>query len=317
MSLSIIYGSTLWLATTLASAQVAFQGAFPGVAERVAEQAAAAAVSSGHSTPARDCPYCDGGDCVVCNQGVMRFDLEDRAAVGFGYDEPCFAPAMAYAPELTADAGPAPRATEPDDVLTADAVAVDAEVVTETDADAERGGMLSTMARVAERVPGSEFVRNSLSAGAMEASRAVAWTRQWLAGSPRVATVAEKPAAVRGKRPTKLEEWFGDAAAGDLAIEAADDAELPSEALAMAEETAVQPAVTAQVEMLDWEGEIAREYLAAVGAEASANEELADPRQDLVTPTIRTAAVALEHLGNAAIEFAGRLRGLAEATMYR
>jgi hypothetical protein len=312
MSFSILYGSTLWLATTLASAQVAFQGAFPGVADRVAEHAAAAAISSGHAAPARNCPYCDGGDCVVCNQGVMRFDLEDRAAVGFGYDEPCFAPAMAYAPQLAADAGPAPQATEPDDVLVADVVA---EV--EADNDAERGGMLATMARVAERLPGANFVRNSLSEGAMEASRAVAWTRHWLAGSPRVATVAEKPAAVRGKRPTKLEEWFGETATGDLAATADENAELPSEAVAMAEETAAEPAVTAHVEMLDWEGEIAREYLAAAGESASAEENLADPRHDVVTPTIRTAAVALEHLGNAAIDLAGRLRGLAEATKYQ
>jgi hypothetical protein len=312
MSFSILYGSTLWLATTLASAQVAFQGAFPGVADRVAEHAAAAAISSGHAAPARNCPYCDGGECIVCNQSVMRFDLEDRAAIGYGYDEPCFTPAMPYAAEQTADAGPAPQATEPDDV-SADAVAV-VEKASEVDADAERGGMLTTMARVAERVPGAEFVRNSLSSGAMEASKAVAWTRRWLAGSPQVATVAEKPAAA--KRPTKLEEWFGESATGDLAVEAAADAELPSEAVAMAEETAAEPAVTAHVEMLDWEGEIAREYLAAA-TEAGANESYGDPRHDVVTPTIRTAAVALETLGNAAIDLAGRLRGLAEATKYQ
>jgi hypothetical protein len=314
MSMSILYGSTLWLATTLASAQVAFQGAFPGVADRVAEHAAAAAVSNGHAAPARNCPYCDGGECIVCNQSVMRFDLEDRAAIGYGYDEPCFTPAMPYAAEQTADAGPAPQATEPDDV-SADAVAV-VEKASDVDADAERGGMLTTMARVAERVPGAGFVRSSLSSGAMEASRAVAWTRRWLAGSPQVATVAEKPATA-AKRPTKLEEWFGESATGDLAVETTAEAELPSEAVAMAEETAAEPAVTAHVEMLDWEGEIAREYLAAAGESARGEENLADPRHDVVTPTIRTAAVALEHLGNAAIDLAGRLRGLAEATKYQ
>jgi hypothetical protein len=267
----------------------------------------------------------------VCSQGAFRLDgdtcgLPDAAAL----DESLF-----DAGNSLAAGDPAPRATEPEDAAIESTVTASRSPAADVgNDDVERGGMLSALATAVERTPGAGAVRQTLSAGAMEASRALAVVRHWLAGPRQVATVEPPPPPTPTEATEKLYDWFGVDSPGELAGHRLDCADAP-EYVALGDETAAHPAVTrnlgaaevAQIDSLvpaeafstgesakpgfiDWEAEVAQAH----EREAALQD---DPRKDVITPTIRTAAVALERLGEAAISLSGRLRGLAETTAVR
>lgn len=346
MSLSLLYGSTVWIVTAVSSAQLAFPGAFDEAAA-LAERAAQAAASRDAAT---HCPYCATGPCVLCGQGALRMDYEGCGSyVGPMFDEPCYA---SPAESEVASAELAPQATEPDEA------AVDGNVT------AERGGILSAMATAVEQAPGADLVRRSVSGGVMEASRALAWARAWLAESrgaesqgaelrETVATVEPAPTRTPTEASEKLRQWFASSPAvelnrdaeveagesleveaqpavtqdieADSATEAAGDVPeidslVPAEAFAAPAATEAAPDAAADAEtFVDWEAEVAQAYLDRVHAECGQEEEpgYGDPRQDVVTPAIRTAAMALESLGQAAIRLSSQLRGVAETTSIR
>ncbi len=332
MTLSLLYGSTLWIATSVASAQLAFPGAIERAAENLATKpaassAAAASADSPSTTPlarSTNCPFCDGGDCIVCNQSGFRLDY-DACGSHFGgpfFDEPCYASPVS-------SVASAPKATEPDD-LPSD---VSADVVVDAEADSERAGLLSTLSNAVDRAPGVVSVRETLSAGVIEATRALELARQWLANRPHVVTVDPPPA--RTEASEKLRDWFASSDAPELAAN-------PAATSAVNVETTAHPAVTkrfappsvaeidafvpaeafapiaavepAEREFVDWEAQLAQAYLDGV-ADEQRNRD--DPRQDVITPAIRTAAVALERFGHAALNLSGRLRSMADASVLR
>lgn len=377
MTLSFLYGSTLWIATSVASAQLAFPGtlgeAAKQLADRVATRASAASVvaekESVPTSPAPTCPYCDGGHCIVCGQAGFRMDGES-GALSYGipvFDEPCYAP-PAGAVSLSDNAA-APKATEPDDLPAETEVAAavtdeadasaDAEAVVEDDnSDAPRLGLLSRLSAAVDRAADVFDVRARISAGVVEASRAWELSRQWLASCRAVATV--EPAPARSEATQRLHDWFaGRESPGLETAVAATAAEKPA-----AEESPAQPAVTKAVvepaavrapapvaeidslvpaeafaspvfeaaEEVDWEAILAEAYLDRLRAEQerqvaaeesaradvpAADAESADPRQDVITPTLRTAAAALEQVGQAAIELSNRLRTMTDARVRR
>jgi hypothetical protein len=289
MSLTFLYGSTVWIVTTVASAQLAF----PGAMEQAAALANRIPATSTEHVASRNCPHCISGDCIMCGQTAFRMDYEGCGSYGgAGFAHPDYS---ADASDELAANEPAPHATEPDAPLPT---------------GVERGGMLTVISTAVERAPGAEFVRETLSSGVQEASRALAVARGWLAERPKVATAPLPPNFTRTEAACRLRDWFG--VDDSLAIAA----DLPGESVT-GDESPSLPAVTRNAEVgpisvphveefVDWEAEIAREY----------NESQADPRQDLLTPAIRTAAVALERLGYFALELSGQLRSAARFTEY-
>jgi hypothetical protein len=316
MSLTFLYGSTVWIVTTVASAQLAF----PGAMEQAADLAKPIPAASSEHVASRNCPHCIRGDCIMCGQSAFRMDYEGCGSYGgAGFAGPDYS---AAASDVVAVNDPAPKATEPD---------APAAVAT-----VERAGMLSAISVAVERAPGAEFVRETLSSGVQEASRALAVARRWLAERPKVSTAPLPPNYTQAEGASRLREWFGVGFSPEIA------ANLPGECVT-GDETPAQPAVTRSAEaslyndvsvnpvadidslvpqeafgppstvttsdaeaFVDWEAEIAREY----------RQSQADPRQDVLSPTIRTAAVALERLGYFALELSGRLRSAARLTDY-
>ncbi|MEX2187735.1 MAG: hypothetical protein WD875_13105 [Pirellulales bacterium] len=361
MALSFLYGSTFWIATSIASAQLAFPGAVERAAENLAARAtasaevtpaqvasadngsAAAVASPSRSTSSLACPFCDGGDCIVCNQSGYRLDY-DACGPYYGgpfFDEPCYAPPFSSAASV-----PAPKATEPDDLADEVPVAV-AEFdgagengVGENHDVPERAGLLSTLSNAVDRAPGVAAVRGSVSAGVLEASRALELARQWLAGRPRVATVELPPA--RTEASDKLRDWFASSNSPEIAgnVEslaepavtknvapsvAQIDSLVPAEAFAPDAATAN---AAGKPSFVDWEAKLAEAYLDRSRAEASSAATVdsglaksgrveSGPNVDpnVVAPAIRTAAVALERLGHAALNLSGRLRNMAAGSI--
>ena len=356
MSLSILYGSTVWVVTAVSSAQLAF----PDALDRAAALAKQVAMPGTSTNAASDCPHCANdrvagyaaGPCVLCGQGMFRMDYEGCGSyAGPIFDEPCY---TAAAPNVVASAEPAPRATEPDEAANRGGTGLKS-ALRDGEQEPERGGILSALATAIERTPGAEFVRESLSSGVIEASRAWDWARQWLAGSRPVATVEPPPAYTPTEASEKLRQWFASGSAADLATDAEPDAGdlleaesqraitrnaadetdasdapvdvpeidslVPAEAFAepLSGGVAADEAATDADAFVDWEAEVAQAYLARIHAECGQDEDPADadPRHDVVTPAIRTAAVALESLGQAAIRLSGQLRSVADRTSIR
>ncbi|RIK81535.1 MAG: hypothetical protein DCC68_08390 [Planctomycetota bacterium] len=352
MSLSILYGSTVWIVTAVSSAQLAF----PGALDRAAALAKQVAKSGASTDAASNCPYCAtgcaAGPCLLCGQGAFRMDFEGCGSYsGPIFDEPCYATPGQNA---VASAEPAPRATEPDEMVYQGRTDGKS-VVHGGGQDAERGGILSAMATAVERAPGADLVRESLSSGVMEASRALDMARQWIAGSQPVATVEPPPSYTPTEASEKLRQWFASGSAADLTPNAETDAGDPLEAEAQRAVTrnvaadpdasdapidvpeidslvpaeafavplsrgvAVDEAATEADAFVDWEAEVAQAYLARLHAECGQDDDPtdSDPRHDVVTPAIRTAAVALESLGQAAIRLSGQLRSVADRTSIR
>lgn len=410
MTLSFLYGTTLWIAASAASAQLAFPGAMDRAAERVAdgfaevEEAArstadapahlAANADSGEDAasvvdraiaeakPAADCLYCDGGHCIVCGQSGFRLDYDACGShyAGPAFDLPCYASPLS---SLTAKVSPpAPRAPEPDvpaaESPAGDEVAATGDATAETDdadeADSPRAGLLASLSDVVDRAVAAVCVRETVSAGAIEASRAWQVTREWLASRRAGDTV---PPASR-EATEKLYDWFASGESPALGAATSRGASAPPSA----GETAARPAVTksfaaatietrsdeptgdgddgpvvAEIDTLvpaeafaplasdpsggapgevDWEAVLAEAYLDQVRAagqvsatapadrnvEAAAIgvqrvEEDGATERGAVAPAIRSAAVALERLGQAAIELSGRLHDLADGSVVR
>jgi hypothetical protein len=223
--------------------------------------------------------------------------------------------------------------------------------------DAPRSGILLTLSASLDRVAGAVSVRKSLSTGVVEASRAWEVTRQWLASRRPVATVEPAPKrneATEKLYDWFASSKSPAIAAGETAAVTADASSVAHESASRPAVTKnVSPPKVAEIDSfvpaeafaplggekpreVDWEAAIAEAYLERVRAESAVTEadnergtgddfaaadllpsKSADPRQDLLTPTIRTAAVALERLGHAALDLSSRLRTLTDGSVRR